>query len=85
MTRNRMFLLSIQNDVVKYLKSCIINFSWTWNLRFGHLNFEKLKLLSKKKMTNDCSLLASQTSYVKDGYNLSLRSNDKIKRAIRTL
>lgn len=36
MTRNRMFALSIQNDVAKCLKACFKYSSWLWNLRFGH-------------------------------------------------
>lgn len=50
MTRNRMFALSIQNDIAKCLKTCFKDSSWLWHLRFGHLNFGGLKLLSKKKM-----------------------------------
>lgn len=50
MTRNRMFALIIQNDVAKCLKVCFKDSSWFWHLRFGHLNFGGLKLLSKKKM-----------------------------------
>ena len=42
MIRNRMFLLSIQNDIVKCLKSCANDFSWIWHLRFGYINFGEL-------------------------------------------
>ena len=50
MSRNRMFVLNIQNDVTKCLKMCYNDASWLWPLRFGHLNFGGLELLSKKEM-----------------------------------
>ncbi|KAE8734503.1 hypothetical protein F3Y22_tig00000764pilonHSYRG00191 [Hibiscus syriacus] len=50
MSKNRMFLINIQNDVAKCLKSCYKDASWLWHLRFGHLNFGGLDLLSKKEM-----------------------------------
>jgi len=48
MSRNRMFLLNIQNNVGKCLKACYIDASWLWHLRFGYLNFGGLSLLSKE-------------------------------------
>ena len=50
MSKNRMFHLNIQNDVAKCLKACYKDASWLWHLRFGHLNFGGLELLSKKEM-----------------------------------
>ncbi|KAM1480370.1 hypothetical protein ACFX2I_027522 [Malus domestica] len=50
MSKNRMFPMNIQNDVAKCLKTCYKDTSWLWHLRFGHLNFEGLELLSKKEM-----------------------------------
>ncbi|GAU26813.1 hypothetical protein TSUD_289180 [Trifolium subterraneum] len=50
MSRNRMFVLNIQNDVAQCLKMCYKEESWLWHLRFGHLNFGGLELLSKKEM-----------------------------------
>ncbi|PWA61635.1 hypothetical protein CTI12_AA371330 [Artemisia annua] len=50
MTKNRMFLLNIQHDEAKCLKSCLKDHSWLWHMRYGHLNFGDLKLLSSKGM-----------------------------------
>ncbi|KAH9745480.1 hypothetical protein KPL70_004087 [Citrus sinensis] len=50
MSNNRMFPLNIQNDVAKCLKACHKDQSWTWHLRYGHLNFGGLELISKKSM-----------------------------------
>ncbi|KAM1744384.1 hypothetical protein ACFX11_011278 [Malus domestica] len=50
MSKNRMFPMDIQNDVAKCLKICYKDISWLWHLRFGHLNFGGLELLSKKEM-----------------------------------
>ncbi|CAH9069840.1 unnamed protein product [Cuscuta europaea] len=50
MTRNRMFLLDIQRDQAICLKSCLKDESWIWHLRYGHLNFGGLKMLSSKGM-----------------------------------
>ena len=50
MSKNRMFPLNIQNDVAKCLKGCHKDPSWIWHLRYGHLNFRGLELLSKKNI-----------------------------------
>nr|GEW30773.1 retrovirus-related Pol polyprotein from transposon TNT 1-94 [Tanacetum cinerariifolium] len=50
MTNNRMFILNIQHDDVKCLKSCLEDHSWLWHMWYGHLNFGDLKLLSSKGM-----------------------------------
>ena len=50
MSRNRMFLLNIQNDVAKFLKACHIDASWLWHLWYGYLNFGGLSLLLKGEM-----------------------------------
>ena len=50
MTRNRMFLLNIQTEVIRCLKACFKDSSWLSHLRFGHLNFGGLQLLAKMKM-----------------------------------
>nr|GEV11162.1 hypothetical protein [Tanacetum cinerariifolium] len=50
MTKNLMFILNIQHDEAKCLKSCLEDHSWLWHMRYGHLNFGDLKLLSSKGM-----------------------------------
>ncbi|GJV20712.1 retrovirus-related pol polyprotein from transposon TNT 1-94 [Tanacetum coccineum] len=50
MTKNRMFILNIQHDEAKCLKSCLEDHSWLWHMRYGHLNFGDLKFLSSKGM-----------------------------------
>ena len=50
MTRNRMFLLNIQTDVIRCLKACFTDSSFSLHLRFGHLNFGRLQLLAKTNM-----------------------------------
>ena len=52
MSKNRMFPMNIQNDVAKCK-----DISWLWHLRFGHLNFGGLELLSKKKMVRGLSCI----------------------------
>ena len=49
---NRLFTLTFQQDVLVCLKVCTQDFSWLWDLRFGHLNFGGLKLLKEKNMVN---------------------------------
>ena len=50
MSRNRMFMLNIQNDLSKCLKACYKDTTWLWHLQFGHLNFGGLQFLSKNEM-----------------------------------
>ncbi|GJT12879.1 retrovirus-related pol polyprotein from transposon TNT 1-94 [Tanacetum coccineum] len=50
MTKNQMFILNIQHDKAKCLKSCLEDHSWLWHMRYGHLNLGDLKLLSSKGM-----------------------------------
>ena len=50
MSKNRLFLIEIQNNNIKCLKACLKDNSWLWHLRLGHLNFDSLKLMSSKSM-----------------------------------
>ncbi|GJY66091.1 retrovirus-related pol polyprotein from transposon TNT 1-94 [Tanacetum coccineum] len=50
MTKNRMFILNIQHDEAKCLKICLEDHSWFWHMRYEHLNFGDLNLLSSKGM-----------------------------------
>ncbi|GMJ05590.1 hypothetical protein HRI_004228200 [Hibiscus trionum] len=52
MTRNRLFTIDIESGEVKCMKTSIKDDSWLWHLRYGHLGFSGLKLLSKAKMVN---------------------------------
>ena len=53
MTRNRMFSLHLNTKVEKYFQGLMKNEPWRWHLRFGHLNFSGLKLLSTAGMVRD--------------------------------
>ncbi|KAK3037025.1 hypothetical protein RJ639_031599 [Escallonia herrerae] len=59
-----MFMLNIQSDVPRCLKTCIKDSSWLWHMRLGHLNFDGLQVMSKKSMVK--------------GYNLYNLSNGNI-------
>lgn len=50
MTKNRMFVLNVKTAEVKCLQACVKDPSWIWHMRFGHLNFEGLKMLGEKNM-----------------------------------
>lgn len=52
MTRNRIFPLQINTRFEKRFHGLVNNESWKWHLRFGHLNFNGLKLLSKASMVH---------------------------------
>lgn len=52
MSKNRLFTLNIKRESPKCLKAIIKDRSWLWHLRFGHLGFSSLNLLSRSKMVN---------------------------------
>lgn len=58
LSRNRMFVLNIQNDVTRCLKTCYKDMSWLWYLQLGHLNFGGSELLSKKEMVIGCPFIS---------------------------
>ncbi|CAN1222821.1 Retrovirus-related Pol polyprotein from transposon TNT 1-94 [Linum grandiflorum] len=57
MTKKRMFVLNIQSETAKCLKTCVTEDNWLWHLRFGHLNFGGLKLLGQKKMVHGLPII----------------------------
>ena len=50
MTKNRMFPLKLSIVESRCMKATTQDHSNLWHLRYGHLNFEALKLMEKKKM-----------------------------------
>ena len=50
MSKNIMFTLNIKNEISRCLKAYVDDPSWSRHLRFDHLNFGGLNLLSRNKM-----------------------------------
>jgi hypothetical protein len=50
MAPNRSFPLTFKYAKDMALKTCLLDESWLWHKRFGHLNFHSLKLLHQKNM-----------------------------------
>ena len=73
MLKNRMFLIKIQSDVAKCLKTCYKDSSWLWHLRLSYINFRSLELLSKKMMMNDLSC-SNHPDQICEGYLLGKQS-----------
>ena len=79
MTRNRMFPLRIRaylknKEVIaavtqEAFQSVPKDENWLWNLRFGHLNFGGLNLLSRKGMVRGLPLIEKPDSLC-EGYIL---------------
>ncbi|KAL1120205.1 hypothetical protein V6Z11_D01G151600 [Gossypium hirsutum] len=51
-THNRLFTIDIESGELKCMENAIKDDSWLWHLRFGHLGFSSLKVLSKENMVN---------------------------------
>ena len=66
MTKNRMFLLNVQGGDVKCLSACVKSTSCLWHLRFGHLNFDGLKLLEKKSMVRGLPFINHPEQFCED-------------------
>ncbi|KAM1111108.1 hypothetical protein ACFX13_010490 [Malus domestica] len=50
MTGNRCFPLSLESMTPAARKASVIEDSWTWHRRFGHLNFASMKKMQQKEM-----------------------------------
>ena len=57
MTKNRMFPLPLQTDLIWSFSAIVMDTNWLWHFRFGHLNFNGLRLLAKKEMVTGLPLL----------------------------
>ena len=57
MTKNRMFPLPLQTDLIMSFSAVVMDTNWLWHFRFGHLNFNGLRLLAKKEMVTGLPLL----------------------------
>ena len=57
MIQNKMFPLSLQNDLYVPFKAVFPDKSWLWHLRFGHLSFNGLNLLHRKNMVNGLKVI----------------------------
>ena len=52
MTQHRSFPLTLKYAQNMALKASLLHESWLWHKRFGHLNFQSLKLLYHKNMVH---------------------------------
>ena len=52
-----MFPLSLQTEMICSFSAIVMDTNWLWHLRFGHLNFNGLSVLAKKKMVTGIPLL----------------------------
>jgi hypothetical protein len=50
MTSNRMFPLYMQDNVQTCFSTKVHDSTWLWHFRYGHLNFNGLKILQEKNM-----------------------------------
>jgi hypothetical protein len=50
MIKNKIFLLNIETDIPKCLKTCVKDETWFWLKRLGHVNFNSLKMMTQNKM-----------------------------------
>ncbi|KAL5806123.1 hypothetical protein ACOSQ4_028856 [Xanthoceras sorbifolium] len=57
MTKNRMFPLPLQSEIIHSFSAIAMDTNWLWHLRFGHLNFNGLRVLAKKEMVIGLPLL----------------------------
>jgi len=50
MSKNRMFPLNFRENSINLANMEYKDISWLWHLRYGHLNFHSLKLLTLKEL-----------------------------------
>lgn len=60
MAKNRMFPLHLNTSLKKCFYGSIDNESWRWHLRYGHLNFNGLKLLHEANMVQGLPAIEQQ-------------------------
>ena len=56
-TKNRMFPMFLQAEILFSLKATIEDNNWLWHPWFGHLNFHGLKLLVQKNMVTELPMI----------------------------
>ena len=49
-TKNRIFLLNIEMNVLKCLNICVKGETWLWHMRLWYVNFDSLKMMAQKEM-----------------------------------
>ena len=52
MSKNQIFSINIKTEIKRCYQAYLKEESRLWHLRYGHLNYESLKLLSSKEMVN---------------------------------
>ncbi|TXG59142.1 hypothetical protein EZV62_016971 [Acer yangbiense] len=57
MSPNRLFPMHIKSDTLPCFSFVIGDGSWLWHMRFGHVNFRSLKLLSSRKMVSELPVI----------------------------
>ena len=57
MSKNQMFSINIKIEIERCYQANLKEESRLWHLRYGHLNYESLKLLSSKGMVNGLPII----------------------------
>jgi hypothetical protein len=50
MKKNKKFLLNIEMDMPKCVKTRVKDETWLWHMRLRHANFDNLEMMTQKKM-----------------------------------
>ncbi|KAL5823840.1 hypothetical protein ACOSQ4_021740 [Xanthoceras sorbifolium] len=64
-TKNRMFPLPLQSEIIHSFSAIVMETNWLWHLRFGHLNFNGLRILANKEMVIGFPLLENSNHLCK--------------------